>query len=103
MTIEGLGTFELTGPVNECETLLRLLRLKTFSYKPHIMVTHEGYPRYRFYTYDDDDPAYPAPIVMCSDMTLEPGEEKFIVFNQWLSTPEYREKPYTGPKAWLKI
>lgn len=40
MTINGLGTFELTGPVNECEMLLRLLRLKIFSYKPHIMVTH---------------------------------------------------------------
>lgn len=96
MIINGLGTFELTGPINECETLLRLLRLRTFSYKPYMMVTYEGWRKYRFYTYDEDDPAR---IVLSADVTLEEGEERHIEKNAWFKAPPYIAPPLTGPWA----
>lgn len=80
MTIKGLGEFKLTGPINECEPLLKILRLRTFTYQPHMMVTYEGGKRYRFCFYDDCDPAH---IVLWYDMTLEDGEKKFIKICEW--------------------
>lgn len=83
MIIKGLGEFKLTGAINECEPLLRVLRLGLFSYKPRMMVTYEGGSRYRFCTYDEDDPAVPHPIVEWADMTLEEDEKKFIKICKW--------------------
>lgn len=80
MTINGLGTFNLTGPLNECEILLKLLRLREYSYKPHMMVTRNDDGSYRFNTYDDDDPAK---IVLWHKMTLDRGEKKHIKLGQW--------------------
>lgn len=85
MMINGLGTFNLTGPLNKCEPLLKILRLRTFSYKPHIMVTRNEEGGHRFQFYDDDDPAK---IVLWCDMTLERGEEKHIKLGKWYG---YRE------------
>lgn len=83
MIIKGLGEFKLTGAINECEPLLRILQIRTFSYKPHMMVTYEGGSRYRFCFYDEEDPAVPHPIVMWSDMTLEQDEKKYIKICEW--------------------
>lgn len=83
MTIKGLGEFKLTGAINECELLLKALRLMAFSYKPHMMVTYEGGDRYRFCFYDEDDPAVPHPIVLWSDMTIEEEEKNFIKVCKW--------------------
>ncbi len=80
MIIKGLGEFKLTGAINECEPLLKILRLRTFSYKPHMMVTYDEKNDYRFWFYDDDDPAR---IVLWCDMTLEEGEKNFIKVCKW--------------------
>ncbi len=80
MTIKGLGTYKLAGPLNECEPLLKILRLREFSHKPHMMVTRNDEGGYRFNTYDDDDPAK---IVLWCDMTLDRGEKKYIKLGRW--------------------
>lgn len=80
MTIKGLGEFKLTGAINECEPLLKILRLRTFSYKPRMMVTYEGGKRYKFCFYDDNDPAR---IVLWYDMTLGESEKKLVNVCEW--------------------
>lgn len=80
MIIKGLGEFKLTGAINECEPLLKILRLRTFSYKPHMMVTYDKGNGYYFCSYDDDDPAR---IVMLWDMTLDEEEKKLIKICEW--------------------
>ncbi len=75
MIIKGLGEFKLKGAINECEPLLKVLQLRTFSYKPHMMVTYDEGNGYRFQFYDDDDPAK---IVLWCNMTLDENEKNFV-------------------------
>lgn len=80
MIIKGLGEFKLTGAINECEPLLKILRLRTFSYKPHMMVTYSKGEGYQFCSYDDDDPAR---VVMLWNMILEQDEKKLLEIHKW--------------------
>ncbi len=80
MIIKGLGEFKLTGAINRCEQLLKILRVRTFSYKPHMMVTYDKKNGYRFHFYDDDDPAR---IVLWCDMTLNEVEKNYIKIHEW--------------------
>lgn len=80
MIIKGLGEFKLTGAINECEPLLRILRLRTFSYKPRMMVTYDKKNNYKFCSYDEDDPAR---VVLVWDMTLEELEKSLVKIYEW--------------------
>lgn len=80
MIIKGLGEFKLTGAINECEPLLRILRLRTFSYKPRMMITYNEENGYWFCSYDDDDPAR---IELRWNMTLDEDEKKLVKICEW--------------------
>ena len=80
MIIKGLGEFKLTGAINECEALLKILRLRTYSYNPHMMVTYDEENGYRFCFYDDNDPAR---MVLWCDITLDEDEKKLIKICEW--------------------
>ncbi len=80
MIIKGLGEFKLTGAINKCEPLLKILRLSEYSYKPHMMVTYDEESGYYFHFYDDDDPAR---IVLRCEMTLDENEKHYIKTCKW--------------------